>query len=277
VRILDAELWNQTERLNVPRKLLLITCGLLSAAAIAACGGDDDDEPTPTNTAAVATPTIAISSPTPAGTQTTPTGAIVIDQPIAGLSVQAPFRVNGTANVFEAVLFVQLLINDEVRCEHRVMASAGTGTTGTWETEIAIPPPPEATRATLRAFSRSPRDGAEENVVTRNINITDVVPPIVIDSPECNTDVQALGTITVEGTASVFEATVNVDLVDINGDVVLSQVATATAGAPERGDWSVEFNLAGVETGAYTVEAYSISARDGSKQDEFIVPVRITT
>jgi hypothetical protein len=243
---------------------------LLAALALsfAACASDAESPEQPTR---------APASPSPAASATAAATAEPGNITIDTAGDRIPLTVSGTANVFEAVLFVQVIAGDEVVCDRRVMASAGTGTRGDWQTTLAFPPPRAQSVVTVRAYSRSPRDGAEENAVTRDVTLSDASPPIVIESPLCNADVQALGTLDVSGTAMVFEATLQVELVDADGAVVQSNVVTASAGAPETGTWTTTFDLAGVPTGAYEVIAYEESAADGSRQHEFAVPVRITT
>jgi hypothetical protein len=242
---------------------------------LAACDGNDDDED-PTPPASTATPATA---PTPASEDTPgPDEAIVIDEPAAGDDVAVPVAMSGTANVFEAVLFVQALdAAGEVICERRVMASAGTGTVGVWDTTVAFPPPEEDTPITLRAFSRSPRDGAEENSVTREVTVVADTPEIVVEEPTCNQDFALDGSLIASGVARVFENSLIVELRDSEGAVL--EMAVVTADAPDIGtfgDWETTIDLAGIPAGAYDLVAYSISAQDGSVENVFSVPVRIT-
>jgi len=65
--------------------------------------------------------------------------------------------------------------------------------------------------------------------------------------------------LTLAGKARVFEANVTID-VSQNGTVLKQTHATATAGAPELGDWQVTIDL---DPGAYRIDAYALSAKDG--------------
>lgn len=67
--------------------------------------------------------------------------------------------------------------------------------------------------------------------------------------------------VVLRGTASVFEATVNVE-VRRGADVVATVTATATVGAPDRGDWTATVTL---PPGDYVLAAYEVSAKDGSR------------
>lgn len=91
--------------------------------------------------------------------------AILVDSPAAGAAITSPVRVRGSANVFEAVLFVEVTDGDgRIVATQRVMASSGTGTRGTFEVTVSF----RAVRAghgEIIAFSRSPRDGSRINIV----------------------------------------------------------------------------------------------------------------
>ena len=96
------------------------------------------------------------------------------------------------------------------------------------------------------------------------------VPPIVVDSPTPGATVAQ--TFRVTGTASIYEATLVVELVR-DGEVLDRQTVTASAGAPARG--SYQTTLAG-SPGDATIEAFAPSAADGSPQHEVDVPVTIS-
>jgi hypothetical protein len=95
------------------------------------------------------------------------------------------------------------------------------------------------------------------------------VPPILVESPAAGAEVP--GTFHVSGTASVFEATLVVQLVR-NGKVILKQSVTASEGAPGRGTFDTTVQAT---PGEVTVAAFSTSAADGTPQHEVDVPVTI--
>lgn len=95
-------------------------------------------------------------------------------------------------------------------------------------------------------------------------------PAIVVESPSANATVSQSFHVT--GTASVFEATLVVELVR-DGQVLEKQTVTATAGAPARGTFDT--TLHGT-AGDATVEVFAPSAADGSPQHEVDVPVTIS-
>ena len=97
------------------------------------------------------------------------------------------------------------------------------------------------------------------------------MPPILVESPGAGASV--LPTFHVTGTASVFEATLVVEL--RNGTKVLEkQTATASEGAPGRGTFALDLTAPGA--GHYTVAAYAPSAADGTPQHEQDIPVTVS-
>lgn len=97
------------------------------------------------------------------------------------------------------------------------------------------------------------------------------VPPILIDSPADGASVPT--TFTVSGSASVFEATLVVEVV-AGGKTILHQTVTASTGAPERGTFSVTLHLDA--TGSAKLVAYAPSAADGSPQHEVTEQITVT-
>jgi germination protein M len=91
--------------------------------------------------------------------------AILVDSPAAGARISSPVQVRGSADVFEAVFFVEITDWDgRVVATQRVMASSGTGTRGTFD--VTIPYRTDRSgHGELIVFSHSPKDGARINVV----------------------------------------------------------------------------------------------------------------
>jgi hypothetical protein len=103
-------------------------------------------------------------------------------------------------------------------------------------------------------------------------DVASFLPLILVESPGANAEVPK-GEIPVSGTASVFEATLVVELRQ-GGRVISHRTVTASNGAPERGTFST--TLAAPDAGAATIAAYAPSAADGSPQHEQDVPVTVT-
>lgn len=97
---------------------------------------------------------------------------ILLDTPAAGATINSPVRVRGSANVFEAVLFVEVTDWDgRIVATRRVMASAGTGTRGTFDVRI----PYQVQRSgpgEVIVYSLSPKDGARTNVRETPVRVT---------------------------------------------------------------------------------------------------------
>jgi hypothetical protein len=113
-------------------------------------------------------------------------------------------------------------------------------------------------------------DVAGRRGLTRN-DVSSYVPPILVEAPGAGASVHRSFAVT--GTASVFEATLVVELRDGN-TVVEKRTVTASEGAPGRGTFETELNAP--STGDYTVAAYSPAAADGTPQHEQDVPVTVT-
>ncbi|MDX6426789.1 MAG: hypothetical protein QOD52_2194 [Gaiellaceae bacterium] len=122
---------------------------------------------------------------------------------------------------------------------------------------------------TLTQFSTVQRvDVGGRKALTRD-DFASYVPPIFVESPAAGAEVP--GTFHVSGTASVFEATLVVQLVR-DGKVIEKRSVTASEGAPGRGTFDTTFTAT---PGALTVAAFSPSAVDGTPQHEVDVPVTI--
>jgi hypothetical protein len=96
------------------------------------------------------------------------------------------------------------------------------------------------------------------------------VPPILVDSPGAGADVPLAMRVT--GSASVFEATLVVELVR-DGKVLDKQTVTASEGAPGRGTFAA--TLQSPSPGDATISAFAPSAENGSPQHQVDVPVTV--
>jgi Immunoglobulin-like domain of bacterial spore germination len=101
---------------------------------------------------------------------------------------------------------------------------------------------------------------------------------IVVESPEPGASVSSPVTIT--GTASVFEGTVQLRILDADGGVIARTFTTASAGAPERGDFSkeVEFSVDEAQDGVVDAFEQNVASPGESSERELFtveVPVRL--
>jgi Immunoglobulin-like domain of bacterial spore germination len=99
---------------------------------------------------------------------------------------------------------------------------------------------------------------------------------IVVESPEPGESVSS--PVTISGTASVFEGTVQLRVLDADGERIGRAFTTASAGAPERGDFSeaVEFTVDEAQDG--TVEAFEqnvASPEESPERELFTVEVPV--
>ena len=86
------------------------------------------------------------------------TPQILVESPLPGDRVTSPIRVRGTANVFEATVSFEVRDGDgTVVLETFTTATSGTGTRGTFETELAVPD--TVGPVTIVAFEASAEDG----------------------------------------------------------------------------------------------------------------------
>jgi len=101
---------------------------------------------------------------------------------------------------------------------------------------------------------------------------------IVVESPNPGASVSS--PVTISGTASVFEATVQLRILDADGEEIASTFATATVGAPDRGDFSedVQFTVDEAQDGVVKVFEENVASPEESPERELFtveVPVRL--
>jgi Immunoglobulin-like domain of bacterial spore germination len=101
---------------------------------------------------------------------------------------------------------------------------------------------------------------------------------IVVESPEAGAGVSS--PVTISGTASVFEGTVQLRILDADGEEIARAFTTASAGAPERGDFSeeVEFTVDEAQDGVIKVFEQNVASPEESPERELFkveVPVQL--
>lgn len=93
------------------------------------------------------------------------TPAILLESPAPGATVASPLRITGTGNTFEATYQWEVLDADGGTVAAGFdTATSGTGTRGTFDTEIDLGD--TTGEITLRLFEASAKDGSEINEVT---------------------------------------------------------------------------------------------------------------
>lgn len=112
--------------------------------------------------------------------------------------------------------------------------------------------------------------GLSEQPFSRNLSavsepviwVTAPAPGQVISSP-----------VEIKGTARVFEATISYRIVDSTGKKLAEGFTNASAGAPERGEFSTKVSFKTSGPGKGKIEVFWLSMKDGSVQDKVSVPV----
>jgi hypothetical protein len=137
-----------------------IAAVLIPLALLQPLGGSTPGAGSPTPTSGP-TPT-STPSPTPI---LGPGGFIVVDLPGPGAEVTSPVEIGGNADVFEAVVSIQILDSDgNVLAETTTMATCGTGCRGTFEKRVRFTVS-ETQPGTIAVYEVSAKDGSEINVV----------------------------------------------------------------------------------------------------------------
>lgn len=91
--------------------------------------------------------------------------AILVENPAVGDVLHGSLHLSGMANVYEAQFRVQLIDGSgHVLVDQPVMATAGTGTWGTFDTTYRFTAP-AATTSTLRVYDLSAKDGSPQDEV----------------------------------------------------------------------------------------------------------------
>jgi hypothetical protein len=101
---------------------------------------------------------------------------------------------------------------------------------------------------------------------------------IVVDSPGPGASVSS--PVEISGSASVFEGTVQLRIRDADGEVIARTFTTASAGAPERGDFSeeLEFSVGEAQDGVIEAFEQNVASPEESPEPELFrveVPVRL--
>ncbi len=97
-------------------------------------------------------------------------------------------------------------------------------------------------------------------------------PAIWVNEPQPGIEVSS--PLTVQGSARVYEATVNLRLVDRDESVLVDTVTTATAGGPARGEFETALEFPAPSTGEGRLEVFWISPKDGSEQDKVRISIK---
>lgn len=107
---------------------------------------------------------VVVDPPVGRGAIEEQTPQILVESPLPGDSVRSPIRLRGTANVFEATVSIDVRdANGKLLQQTFTTATSGTGTRGTFDTELELPDR-EGT-VTVVAYESSAEDGRPLHVV----------------------------------------------------------------------------------------------------------------
>jgi hypothetical protein len=100
-----------------------------------------------------------------------------------------------------------------------------------------------------------------------------LTPAIFVESPDIGDSV--FSPIQVSGTANVFEATFQLELLDANGQSLTTVTVHASSGTGTRGTFSatLRYGITADEVGSLV--AYDLSPKDGSRQDMVRIPLSL--
>ncbi|HET9730239.1 MAG TPA: Gmad2 immunoglobulin-like domain-containing protein [Acidimicrobiia bacterium] len=118
-------------------------------------------------------------------------------------------------------------------------------------------------------------EGVMVNGITRtDPNVTNVLPAILVESPTFGASVRS--PLHVSGTSNTFEATVNYTLTDPDGLVLQEGHTIATAGTGTWGTFSFNVSFTPHRAGMGSLIVFSVSPKDGSRQNIREVPVQMS-
>ena len=99
------------------------------------------------------------------------TPQILVRSPLPGETVRSPIRLEGTANVFEATVSIDVRNARGAILERTfTTATSGTGTRGTFDTRVDVPARPGD--VTVVAYEASAKDGSKLHVVEVPLELT---------------------------------------------------------------------------------------------------------
>jgi len=201
--------------------------------------------------------------------------AITIEHPADGETVSVPFTANGTANTFEATLTIDVVDAEGLAlCVRHLTATSGSPDRGTWQGVLAFPPEEDPLQATMRAYTFSAKDGSMVDLVEFPITIAPDRPNIIVTSPRCGDVYDAGGLILLTGTAALFEAAFTVEL--RNASTTIMTIPVTADECCVESPFSSSLTLPGdLSPGFYDIVAYSLSAKDGTAENEFIVQIEV--
>ena len=285
----------------MPRSRLLVTALVSSVLLLAACGDDGGDGATTTTTTAVPSTSAAPGSSTTLGT--VPANAVAASVffgrdglvATAGRVVEAPAVARGALTAlldgptaFEEGLGMSSAIPEGTRLLDIEVADgvATVDLSGEFlddlgdDTELRVAEVvftltqfPTVDRVTILVEETPTPTVGFDAVPVEEVDRADfeaVTPPILVESPTPGAAVSA--PVQVSGIANTFEANVQYEVTGPDGAVLDDGFTTASAGNGTWGDFSFALDLS---AGDVVITVFDSSAEDGSRVNEYAVPVTV--
>jgi hypothetical protein len=216
---------------------------------------------------------------------TEPTGTsalrpIEVESPAAGDTVTSPVLISGTADVYEAT--VSMEIRDEVgQVVGRGFATAtcGTGCRGDYEARVRFRVDHDQA-GTIVVYQANPSEEGPRRLFPVTVPVTLSPPPpqpptapIVVDEPIH--DARVSSPVKVSGAANVFEGTVNIRILDANGDVLAEDFTTATCGSGCVGTYRTRVRFRVDQEQRGSIQVFESSAENGEPLHMVEIPVTL--
>lgn len=99
-----------------------------------------------------------------------------------------------------------------------------------------------------------------------------LTPPILVESPLPGETVA--GPLEVSGTANVFEATFEIEVLDAAGAVAGKRTVTASSGAPQRGTFDATVPLQ-AQPGSLELHVFDVDQANGKRAHEVVIPLQL--
>jgi hypothetical protein len=112
------------------------------------------------------------------------------------------------------------------------------------------------------------------NPPAERLDFPDVLPPVFLDQPARGSTIE--NPVRLTGLANVFEAVLHVRILDADGRSLADGPVTATCGSGCWGTFDVTVPYVVAAPAPGTIQAYVLSAKDGSIEDLVEVPVTLT-
>ena len=135
-------------------------------------------------------------------------------------------------------------------------------------------PSPSTTSQPNPTSSTSTTTSTPATSSTQAAPTTTSVPAMIkVDEPLAGASITS--PFTLSGSANVYEAALNAELTSSDGSVLDSTAFHATAGTGTWGTFSTSITFPAGHAGAATLTVYSVSAKDGSRINQVVIPVNL--